>query len=228
MNLTIKKLIPKNGFNKNIQTKSFYHNYNTLNSLVLPFSNESKNEIYPKKTFINNTNIIPIHKINKKENKRKEKYVNLIEKFENNCKMKKKEIKTNFVFPRESENIKISSSITNHQNYFNQNSFKEKSGFLKIAKSNSISDVSRFNYLGNKNIAQKHIFAKTPNRNLVNIIGKENRNNIKFNQKLENKKILYNFIKGIGFSKIGRSKYTNTARPHNIRNYSKKSPIKSI
>ena len=222
------KINKNNGFNKNIQTKSFYHNYNTLNSLVLPFSNESKNEIYPKKTFINNTNIIPIHKINNKENKRKEKYVNLIEKFENNCKMKKKEIKTNFVFPRESENIKISSSITNHQNYFNQNSFKEKSGFLKIAKSNSISDVSRFNYLGNKNITQKHIFAKTPNRNLVSIIGKENRNNIKFNQKLENKKILYNFINGIGFSKIGRSKYTNSARPHNKRNYSKKSPIKSI
>lgn len=225
MNIKISK---NNGFNKNIQTNSFYHNYNTLNSLVLPFSNESKNELFPKKTFINNTNIIPIHKINNNENKRKEKFVNLIEKFENNCKLKKKEMRNNFVFPRENENIKISSSITNHQNYFNQNSFKEKSGFLKIAKSNSISDVSRFNYLGNKNIAPKHIFAKTPNRNLVNITGKENRNNIKFNQKYENKKILYNFIKGIGFSKIGRSKYTNSARPHNIRNYSKKSPIKSI
>ena len=200
MNIKISKT---NGFNKNIQTNSFYHNYNTLNSLVLPFSNESKNEFFPKKTLIKNTNIIPIHKINNNENKRKEKYLNLVENFENNYKLKKKEIKNNFVFPSESENIKISSSIMNHQNYFNQNSFKEKSGFLKIGKSNSISDVSRFNYLGNKN-------------------------NIKFNQKIENKKILYNFIKGIGFSKIGRSKYTNSARPHNIRNYNKKSPIKSI
>ena len=183
-NLKINKV---NEINKNFVTNSFFgniiinnsNNTNNLMPLVLPFSNTSKNIVEPKKTFINTNNkinIIPIHmtKNDSHENNKKIKYSNLLEKFEKNSKFRKNELKNNFKFNKNSENIKISSSISNnHQrlvaiNLNNQNrKIDKKFEFLQIAKSNSINDVLKFNRLGIKTNINKHLEAKTPNRNLI-------------------------------------------------------------
>ena len=217
-----------NKINNNFATNSFYNNnINNLMPLVLPFSNTAKNVLEPKKTFINNTNnkinIIPIQinnltKNDSVENKLKIKYTNLLEKFEKNKILKN------------GENIKISSSIANnHQGLLPLNfNMNKKYELLQIPKSNSINDVLKFNRLGNKNYIgnknnNKNLEVKTPNRHLLNI-GRENHYNINinFNQKLGKKNMLFNLIRGIGFSKTGRSKNTtHSANPSNPRNYSK-------
>ena len=156
------------------------------------------------------------------ENKKK-KYTNLLEKFEKTGKLKK-----NFKLSKNSENLKISSSIvSNHQGLLplnlNSNYKKEnKYEFFQIPKSNSINNVLKFNRLGNKNNINKQLEAKTPNRHKINIIGKETNYNLNFNQNIGKKNMLFNLIKGIGISKTGRTKNaSHSANPHNIRNFSK-------
>ena len=243
-NLKINKI---NEINKNFATNSFFNNIknsnnntNNLMPLVLPFSNTSKNILEPKKALINTNNkinIIPIHmtKNDSEENKKKIKYSNLLEKFERNGNFRKNEIKNNFKFYKNSENIKISSSISNNNNQgllpinlYNQNGkIDKKYELLQIPKSNSINDVLKFNRLGIKTNINKHLEAKTPNRNLINVIAKENNNNYIFNQKIGKKNMLFNLIRGIGFSKTGRSKnISNSANPQSIRSYSKSSQRK--
>jgi hypothetical protein len=243
-NLKINKI---NEINKNFATNSFFNNIknsnnntNNLMPLVLPFSNTSKNILEPKKALINTNNkinIIPIHmtKNDSEENKKKIKYSNLLEKFERNGNFRKNEIKNNFKFYKNSENIKISSSISNNNNQgllpinlYNQNGkIDKKYELLQIPKSNSINDVLKFNRLGIKTNINKHLEAKTPNRNLINVIAKENNNNYIFNQKIGKKNMLFNLIRGIGFSKTGRSKnISNSTNPQNIRSYSKSSQRK--
>ena len=220
-----------NGFNKNFATNSFYNNYNTLKPLILPFSNSTKNKIQAKKTFgnikTNKINIIPIHMMKNgiRENKKKQKFINLLDKFDKNGKIKSNEMKNNFNFPKNMNNEKISSSTTSYRNNFlsirlNQNDNKDsKNEFLKIPKSNSINNVLKL-HLSNKNNINNNLEAKTPNRHPMNIFGKDNNNNyyLKNNQKERN---LFNFIKGIDISKARRSKYTNSANPYGKRNNSK-------
>ena len=220
-----------NGFNKNFATNSFYNNYNTLKPLILPFSNSTKNKIQAKKTFgiinTNKINIIPIHMMKNgiTENKKKQKFINLLDKFDKNGKIKSNEMKNNFNFPKSINNEKISSSTKSYRNNFlsirlNQNDNKDsKNEFLKIPKSNSINNVLKL-HLSNKNNINNNLEAKTPNRHPMNIFGKDNNNNyyLKNNQKERN---LFNFIKGIDISKARRSKYTNSANPYGKRNNSK-------
>ena len=225
-NIKINKL---NGTEKNFATNSFYSNSNSnhLMPLVLPFSNTVKNGLEPKNNNISNTNnkinIIPIHmtKNDSMENKKK-KYTNLLEKFEKTGKLKK-----NFKLYKNSENLKISSSIvSNHQGLLplslNPNYKKDnKYDFFQIPKSNSINNVLKFNRLGSKNNINKQLESKTPNRHKINIIGKET-NYLNFNQNIGKKNMLFNLIKGIGISKTGRTKnVSHSANPHNIRNFSK-------
>ena len=227
------KINKNNGFNKNFQTNSFYNNSNTLMPLVLPFSNTVKNVSPQRKLFMNNTNnnnkinIVPIHMNGSIENNKKPKYINLLEKFEKNNKSKNKQTKKNFNLPKKNSNIKISSSITAYHDgiipvTINKNINKEqKNNYLLFPKSNSISDVLKLNYMENKNSVNKHLQAKTPNRHIINKFGKDNNYNYKNNQKNEKKNLFVNLIKGMENSKTGRSKNTSSARPHNIRNYSK-------
>ena len=224
-NIKINKL---NGIDKNFATNSFYNNNsNHLMPLVLPFSNTVKNGLDPKSNVIytnNKINIIPIHMTKNDSIENKKKYSNLLEKFEKTGKLKK-----NFKLYKNSENLKISSSIaSNHQgllplslnpNYKKGNKYE----FFQIPKSNSINNVLKFNRLGNKNNINinKKLEAKTPNRHKINIIGKET-NYINFNQNIGKKNMLFNLIKGIGISKTGRTKnVSHSANPHNIRNFSK-------
>ena len=227
------KINKNNGFNKNFQTNSFYNNSNTLMPLVLPFSNTVKNVSPQRKLFMNNTNnnnkinIVPIHMNGSIENNKKPKYINLLEKFEKNNKSKNKQTKKNFNLPKKNSNIKISSSITAYHDgiipvTINKNINKDqKNNYLLFPKSNSISDVLKLNYMENKNSVNKHLQAKTPNRHIINKFGKDNNYNYKNNQKNEKKNLFVNLIKGMENSKTGRSKNTSSARPHNIRNYSK-------
>ena len=218
-----------NGFNKNFATNSFYNNYNTLKPLILPFSNSTKSKIEAKKTFGNNNtnkiNIIPIHMLKNGilENKKKQKFINLLDKFDKNGKIRNNEIKNNFNFPKNINNEKVTSSTTSYRNGFmsirlNQNDNKDtKNEFLKIPKSNSINNVLKL-HLSNKNNFNKNLEAKTPNRHPMNLFGKDNNYYLKHNQKERN---LFNFIKGIDISKTKRSKYTNSANPYGKRNNSK-------
>ena len=220
-----------NGFNKNFATNSFYNNYNTLKPLILPFSNSTKNNIQTKKTLSNNNtnkiNIFPIHMIKNgiNENKKKQKFINLLDKFDKNGNIKRNEIKNNFNFPKNINNEKVSSSITSYRNNFmsirlNQNDNKDaKNEYLKIPKSNSINNVLKL-HLSNKNNLNNNLEAKTPNRHPMNIFQKDNNNNyyLKYSQKEKN---LFNFIKGIEISKTKRSKYINSAHPYGKRNNSK-------
>ena len=220
-----------NGFNKNFATNSFYNNYNTLKPLILPFSNSTKNNIQTKKTLGNNNtnkiNIIPIHMMKNgiNENKKKQKFINLLDKFDKNGNIKRNEIKNNFNFPKNINNEKVSSSITSYRNNFmsirlNQNDNKDaKNEYLKIPKSNSINNVLKL-HLSNKNNLNNNLEAKTPNRHPMNIFQKDNNNNyyLKYSQKEKN---LFNFIKGIEISKTKRSKYINSAHPYGKRNNSK-------
>ena len=218
-----------NGFNKNFATNSFYNNYNTLKPLILPFSNSTKNKIQAKKTFgnsnTNKINIIPIHMMKNGiiENKKKQKFINLLIKFDKNGKIKNNEIKNNFNFPKNINNEKVTSSTTSYRNGFmsirlNQNDNKDtKNEFLKIPKSNSINNVLKL-HLSNKNNFNKNLEAKTPNRHPMNLFGKDNNYYLKHNQKERN---LFNYIKGIDISKTRRSKYTNSANPYGKRNNSK-------
>ena len=225
------KINKNNGFNKNFQTNSFYNNSNTLMPLVLPFSNTVKNVSPQRKLFMNNNNnkinIVPIHMNGSIENNKKPKYINLLEKFEKNNKSKNKQTKKNFNLPKKNSNIKISSSITAYHDgiipvTINKNINKDqKNNYLLFPKSNSISDVLKLNYMENKNSVNKHLQAKTPNRHIINKFGKDNNYNYKNNQKNEKKNLFVNLIKGMENSKTGRSKNTSSARPHNIRNYSK-------
>ena len=220
-----------NGFNKNFATNSFYNNYNTLKPLILPFSNSTKNNIQTKKTLGNNNtnkiNIFPIHMMKNgiNENKKKQKFINLLDKFDKNGNIKRNEIKNNFNFPKNINNEKVSSSITSYRNNFmsirlNQNDNKDaKNEYLKIPKSNSINNVLKL-HLSNKNNLNNNLEAKTPNRHPMNIFQKDNNNNyyLKYSQKEKN---LFNFIKGIEISKTKRSKYINSAHPYGKRNNSK-------
>ena len=222
------KINSLNGFNKNFATNSFYNNYNNLKPLILPFSNSTKNKIQTKNVFGNNNtnkiNIIPIHmmKNGNRENKKKQKFINLLDKFENG-KIKGKEIQNNLNFPKNINNAKVSSSTTNYRNGFisirlNQNEHQDaKNEFLKIPKSNSINNVLKL-HLSNKININKNLEAKTPNRHPLNLFGKDNNYILKPNQKEKN---LFNFIKGIEISKSRRSKYTNSANPYGKRNNSK-------
>ena len=219
-----------NGFNKNFATNSFYNNYTTLKPLILPFSNSTKNKIQVKKAFsntnINKINIIPIHMMKNGiiENKKKQKFINLLDKLDKNGKINNNEIKNNFNFPQNLRNEKISSSTTSYRNDFmsirlNKNDNKDsKNEFLKIPKSNSINNVLKL-HLSNKNNFNKNLEAKTPNRHPMNIFGKDiNNYYLKHNQKERN---LFSFIKGIDYSKTRRSKYTNSANPYGKRNNSR-------
>ena len=220
-----------NEISKNFATNSFSNgNTNNLMPLVLPFSNTVKNALEPKK-FINSSNkinILPIHmtKNDFGENNIKQKYTNLLEKFEKG-KINKNELKNN-LFYKKDENIKISSSIqNNYQGLMSirlgkKNSKDNKYDLLKIPKSNSINNVLKFNHLGNKNNINKHLESKTPNRHLLNFLGKESNYILNFNQRIRKKNMLYNLIKGIGIPKTGRIKNSAySAKPYNIGNYSK-------
>ena len=96
--------------NKNNQTNSFYNNHNNLQNLILPFSNTTKNLLFPKSivnyNFITNnkTNMNPMHmtKNGLIDTKTKIKYSNILEKID-------KKNKNNFTF-RNEDNIKISLS----------------------------------------------------------------------------------------------------------------------
>ena len=231
VNIKINKI---NEININFSTNSFFNNNtNNLMPLVLPFSNTVKNGLEPKKTFLNTNNkinIIPIHMTKNDYNEKNKKplYNNILEKLEKKGKIKKNELKNNFI-PKNVEDIKISSSSipSNYQGLISiklgkNNNKDNKFEILKIPKSNSINNVLKFNNLGNNNNINKNLEAKTPNRHLLNFIGKENNYNFNFNQRLGKKNMLYNFIKGIGIPKTGRSKnIAYSAKPYNIRSYSK-------
>jgi len=212
--------------NKNSQTNYFYNNHNNLKNLVLPFSNTTKNSLFPK-SFINNNfmtnnkvnNIIPIHMTKNGiiDNKSSTKYTNLLEKID-------KKPKNNFTF-RNEDNIKISFSGSNNNNNelisINQNKNLNKFKLLQISKSNSINNILKFNNLSN-NVKIKNKFAKTPNRHLINIFSKENKGNFGFGKKIEKTNMLYNLIKGIGNPKMKRTKnIAYSASPNNIRNHPK-------
>ena len=225
-NIKINKI---NSFNKNFGSGSFY-NSNNLIPLVLPFSNTAKIVLPQKKSFINNNtnnnriNIIPIYmtKDGTIEDKKKPQITNLLEKFEKNNKIKNREIKKNINFPQKNNTMKIKFGIIPITNSQSIKKEKTKESLL-FPKSNSINDFLKFNYLGNNNGVNKHLVAKTPNRHIVNIFGRD-KNYYRFN-KFENKNMLYTLIKGIDKPKTGktrRNKNTISARPHNMRNNQRK------
>jgi hypothetical protein len=108
-----------------------------------------------------------------------------------------------------------------HFNNNNKNLNKYK--FLQISKSNSINNILKFNNLSNNvNINKK--FAKTPNKHLINLFGKENNYNFGFNKRNEKATMLYNLIKGIGSPKSKNIKsVAYSANPHSMRNHLQKS-----
>ena len=207
--------------NKNSQTNSFYNNHNNLQNLVLPFSNTTKNYLFPK-NFINNNfitnnkvNISPIHmtKNGLIDSKNKIKYSNLLE----------KKNKNNFTY-RNDDNIKLSISSSNNNKELKQidkdkniNKYK----LLQISKSNSINNIIKFNNLSNNiNITNK--MAKTPNKHLINLLRNDNKGNFGFSKRTEKTNMLYNLIKGIGSPKSKRIKNISySANPHSIRKHSK-------
>ena len=216
--------------NKNNTKNSFYSPHINLKNLVLPFTNTTKNLLFPKSIFNNNfatnnkINMAPIHmtKNGLIENNSKIKYTNLLER------MDKKVANNNFTF-RNEDTIKISFSNSNNKeliplgNNNNNNKNLNKYKFLQISKSNSINNILKFNNLSNNvNINKK--FAKTPNKHLMNIFGKENNYNIGFNKRNEKANMLYNLIKGIGSPKHkGIKSVAYSANPHSMRNHLKKS-----
>ena len=207
--------------NKNSQTNSFYNNHNNLQNLVLPFSNTTKNYLFPKNfinsNFITNNkvNISPIHmtKNGLIDSKNKIKYSNLLE----------KKNKNNFTY-RNDDNIKLSISSSNNNKELKQidkdkniNKYK----LLQISKSNSINNIIKFNNLSNNiNITNK--MAKTPNKHLINLLRNDNKGNFGFSKRTEKTNMLYNLIKGIGSPKSKRIKNISySANPHSIRKHSK-------
>ena len=207
--------------NKNSQTNSFYNNHNNLQNLVLPFSNTTKNYLFPKNfinsNFITNNkvNISPIHmtKNGLIDSKNKIKYSNLLE----------KKNKNNFT-NRNDDNIKLSISSSNNNKELKQidkdkniNKYK----LLQISKSNSINNIIKFNNLSNNiNITNK--MAKTPNKHLINLLRNDNKGNFGFSKRTEKTNMLYNLIKGIGSPKSKRIKNISySANPHSIRKHSK-------
>ena len=215
-----------NESNKNNTKNSFYNPHINLKNLVLPFTNTTKNLLFPKSIFNNNfmtnnkINMAPIHmtKNGLIDTNSKIKYTNLLEKMD-------KKITNNFTF-RNEDNNKISFSNSNNKelmHFNNNNKNLNKYKFLQISKSNSINNILKFNNLSNNvNINKK--FAKTPNKHLINLFGKENNYNFGFNKRNEKATMLYNLIKGIGSPKSKNIKsVAYSANPHSMRNHLKKS-----
>ena len=220
-NLKINKINNEN--NKGTQKNSFYNSHVNLQNLVLPFSNTTKNLLFPKSIFNNNfmtnnkINMAPINmtKNGIVDNNQKNKYTNLLEKID-------KKGKNNFTY-RNEDNMKISFSNSNKKEliFLGNNKNINKYKYLQISKSNSINNILKFNNLSNNvNINTK--FAKTPNKHLINIFGKENNSNFGFSKKLEKTNMLYNLIKGLGTPKNRETKnVAYSANPRSIRNRSK-------
>ena len=220
-NLKVNKINNEN--NKGTQKNSFYNSHVNLQNLVLPFSNTTKNLLFPKSIFNNNfmtnnkINMAPINmtKNGIVDNNQKNKYTNLLEKID-------KKGKNNFTY-RNEDNIKISFSNSNKKEliFLGNNKNINKYKYLQISKSNSINNILKFNNLSNNvNINTK--FAKTPNKHLINIFGKENNSNFGFGKKLEKTNMLYNLIKGLGTPKNRETKnVAYSANPRSIRNRSK-------
>ena len=220
-NLKVNKINNEN--NKGTQKNSFYNSHVNLQNLVLPFSNTTKNLLFPKSIFNNNfmtnnkINMAPINmtKNGIVDNNQKNKYTNLLEKID-------KKGKNNFT-NRNEDNIKISFSNSNKKEliFLGNNKNINKYKYLQISKSNSINNILKFNNLSNNvNINTK--FAKTPNKHLINIFGKENNSNFGFSKKLEKTNMLYNLIKGLGTPKNRETKnVAYSANPRSIRNRSK-------
>ena len=220
-NLKVNKINNEN--NKGTQKNSFYNSHVNLQNLVLPFSNTTKNLLFPKSIFNNNfmtnnkINMAPINmtKNGIVDNNQKNKYTNLLEKID-------KKSKNNFTY-RNEDNIKISFSNSNKKEliFLGNNKNINKYKYLQISKSNSINNILKFNNLSNNvNINTK--FAKTPNKHLINIFGKENNSNFGFSKKLEKTNMLYNLIKGLGTPKNRETKnVAYSANPRSIRNRSK-------
>ena len=221
LNLKVNKINNEN--NKGTQKNSFYNSHVNLQNLVLPFSNTTKNLLFPKSIFNNNfmtnnkINMAPINmtKNGIVDNNQKNKYTNLLEKID-------KKGKNNFTY-RNEDNIKISFSNSNKKEliFLGNNKNINKYKYLQISKSNSINNILKFNNLSNNvNINTK--FAKTPNKHLINIFGKENNSNFGFSKKLEKTNMLYNLIKGLGTPKNRETKnVAYSANPRSIRNRSK-------
>ena len=220
-NLKVNKINNEN--NKGTQKNSFYNSHVNLQNLVLPFSNTTKNLLFPKSIFNNNfmtnnkINMAPINmtKNGIVDNGQKNKYTNLLEKID-------KKGKNNFTY-RNEDNMKISFSNSNKKEliFLGNNKNINKYKYLQISKSNSINNILKFNNLSNNvNINTK--FAKTPNKHLINIFGKENNSNFGFSKKLEKTNMLYNLIKGLGTPKNRETKnVAYSANPRSIRNRSK-------
>ena len=220
-NLKVNKINNEN--NKGTQKNSFYNSHVNLQNLVLPFSNTTKNLLFPKSIFNNNfmtnnkINMAPINMTKNGiiDNNQKNKYTNLLEKID-------KKGKNNFTY-RNEDNIKISFSNSNKKEliFLGNNKNINKYKYLQISKSNSINNILKFNNLSNNvNINTK--FAKTPNKHLINIFGKENNSNFGFGKKLEKTNMLYNLIKGLGTPKNRETKnVAYSANPRSIRNRSK-------
>ena len=208
--------------NKNSQTNSFYNNHNNLQNLVLPFSNTTKNYLFPKNFISSNfatnnkvNNIAQIHmtKNGLIDSKTRIKYSNLLEKID----------KKNFTF-RNEDNIKISFSSSNNNNELKQiakDKNNNKYKFLQISKSNSINNIIKFNNLSN-NVSINKKMAKTPNKHLINLLRNDNKGPFGFSKRVEKTNMLYNLIKGVGSPKSKRIKNISySANPHSIRKHSK-------
>ena len=208
--------------NKNSQTNSFYNNHNNLQNLVLPFSNTTKNYLFPKNFISSNfatnnkvNNIVQIHmtKNGLIDSKTRIKYSNLLEKID----------KKNFTF-RNEDNIKISFSSSNNNNELKQiakDKNNNKYKFLQISKSNSINNIIKFNNLSN-NVSINKKMAKTPNKHLINLLRNDNKGPFGFSKRVEKTNMLYNLIKGVGSPKSKRIKNISySANPHSIRKHSK-------
>ena len=211
--------------NKNNQTNSFYNNHNNLQNLILPFSNTTKNLLFPKSivnyNFITNnkTNMNPMYmtKNGLIDTKTKIKYSNILEKID-------KKNKNNFTF-RNEDNIKISLSNSKNNNKDLKLIEKEKNinkyKLLQISKSNSINNIIKFNNLSNNvNVINK--MAKTPNKHLINLLRTDNKGNFGFGKRVEKTNMLYNLIKGIGSPKSKRlNNISYSASPNSIKKRSK-------
>ena len=208
--------------NKNSQTNSFYNNHNNLQNLVLPFSNTTKNYLFPKNFISNNfatnnkvNNIAQIHmtKNGLIDSKTRINYSNLLEKID----------KKNFTF-RNEDNIKISFSSSNNNNGLKQiakDKNNNKYKFLQISKSNSINNIIKFNNLSN-NVSINKKMAKTPNKHLINLLRNDNKGPFGFSKRVEKTNMLYNLIRGVGSPKSKRIKNISySANPHSIRKHSK-------
>ena len=208
--------------NKNSQTNSFYNNHNNLQNLILPFSNTTKNYLFPKNFISSNfatnnkvNNIAQIHmtKNGLIDSKTRIKYSNLLEKID----------KKNFTF-RNEDNIKISFSSSNNNNELKQiakDKNNNKYKFLQISKSNSINNIIKFNNLSN-NVSINKKMAKTPNKHLINLLRNDNKGPFGFSKRVEKTNMLYNLIRGVGSPKSKRIKNMSySANPHSIRKHSK-------